>query len=346
MKTNDISRRNFLRKSALTAGMATVAPIGFATAAGEAVQSGKKSNREVWIACISQMGLVADTPEQMADQVYKIMDEVVTYKPDFVVLPEYFPYVPNTMTIQQKVAISDKNLVEMAKFSKQNNCYTVSAGYVHENGENYNSVVVFDRTGKRIGQYHKIHTTVGETKNRGIAPGPLFQPVIKTEYGPIGIQICYDINFDDGWQMLKQQGAKIIFWCSAFDGGIMVNTKAWQHKYIVASSTLKNTSKLCDISGETVAQTGIWNPNYFVAPINMEKVFFTTYMHLENFKKIEAKYGRKVKLTTYHEEEWTIMESLSPDVYVSDIMKEFGMLSHEDSHNEARKFQDSVRRKA
>jgi beta-ureidopropionase len=346
MKTNSISRRNFLKKSTITAGMAAVAPIGFAAASAEAVQSGKKSNREVWIACISQMGLVAETPEQMADQVYKIMNEVVTYKPDFVVLPEYFPYVPNTMTIQQKVAVSDKNLVEMAKFSKQNNCYTLSAAYVHENGENYNSVVVFDRNGKRIGQYHKIHATVGEIKNRGIAPGPLFQPVIETEYGPIGIQICYDINFDDGWQMMRKQGAKIIFWSSAFDGGKMVNTRAWQHKCFVASATLKNTSRLCDISGETIAQTGIWNPNYFVAPINMEKVFFTTYMYLDHFKKIEAKYGRKVRFTTYHEEEWTIMESLSPDLSVNDIMKEFGMLSHEDSHNEARIFQDSVRRKA
>lgn len=41
------------------------------------------------------------------------------------------------------------------------------------------------------------------------------------------------------------------------------------------------------------------------------------------FPEIEKKYGRKVKLTIYHEEQWGIIESLSSDVSVKDILKEF-----------------------
>ena len=331
MKTNGISRRNFLQKTAITAGMASVVPLGMATTASCAEGStGKRSNREIWIAGISQMDLTAETPELMAEKVYEILKDVVTYHPDFVVLPESFPYVPNKLTIGEKVAISDKVQEKIAEFSKQNNCYTLCPAYTTDNVKNYNSIVVFDREGKKIGIYNKIHATEGEIKNRGISCGSLFQPVIQTEYGPVGIQICYDINWDDGWQMLKKQGAKIIFWCSAFDGGKMVNTKAWQHKYIVATSTLKNTSKLCDISGETIAQTGIWNPNYFCAPVNMEKVFLPTYDYLKEYIEIEQKYGRKVRITTFHEEEWTIIESLSPDLCVDDIMKEFNLKSQQE----------------
>jgi beta-ureidopropionase len=344
MKTNRISRRNFLQKTALTTGMASLAPLGITNNSFFRESVAGKSSREVWIAGISQMDLTAETPQLMAEKVYDILKKVVTYQPDFVVLPESFPYVPNKLTIAEKVAISDKVQEKLAEFSKQNSCYTLCPAYTSNNGKNFNSIVVFDRKGKKIGIYNKIHATEGEIKNRGITCGSLFQPVIETEFGPIGIQICYDINWDDGWQMLRKQGAKIIFWCSAFDGGKMVNTKAWEHKCIVASSTLKNTSKICDISGETIAQTGIWNPNFYCAPLNMEKVFLTTYDYLKQFADIEKKYGRKVRITTFHEEEWTIIESLSPDILVKDIMKEFDLRTHEEDIRLAEIVQNNSRK--
>jgi beta-ureidopropionase len=344
MKTNRISRRNFIQKTALTTGAASLLPLGMASDSFTAEAVGDKSSREIWIAGISQMDLTAETPELMAQKVYEILNEVVTFKPDFVVLPESFPYVPNKLKINEKVAISDKVQEYLSSFSKKNNCYTLCpACTTASNGKNYNSIVVFDRQGKKIGQYDKIHATDVEIKNRGFTGGALFQPVIQTEYGPIGVQICYDINWDDGWQMLKKQGARIIFWCSAFDGGIMVNTKAWEHKCVVASSTLKNTSKICDISGETVTRTGIWSPNYYCAPVNLEKVFVTTYDYLKQFSDIEKKYGRKVRFTTFHEEEWTIIESLSPDVFVKDIMKEFNINSYDDDLRNAEIIQNKSR---
>jgi beta-ureidopropionase len=343
MKTNGISRRNFLQKTAITAGMASVVPLGMANTSCAGGSADNKSNREVWIAGLSQMDLTAEKPEEMAEKVYEILREIVTYHPDFVILPESFPYVPNKLTIGEKVAISDKVQEKLADFSKQNNCYTLCPAYTSANGKNYNSIVVFDRKGKKIGIYNKIHATEREIKNRGISCGSLSQPVINTEYGPIGIQICYDINWDDGWQMLRKQGAKIIFWCSAFDGGKMVNTKAWQHKCIVATSTLKNTSKICDISGETITETGIWKPNFYCAPVNMEKVFLPAYDYLKQYKEIENKYGRKVRITTFHEEEWTIIESLSPEVFVNDILKEFDMRSYEEDLMNAEIIQNNTR---
>jgi beta-ureidopropionase len=344
MKTNQISRRNFIQKTALTTGAASLIPLGLAGTSLVPEPVENKSSREIWIAGISQMDLTAGTPEQMAEKVYEILKDVVAFKPDFVVLPESFPYVPNKLKINEKVAVSDKVQEYLSAFSKQNNCYTLCPACTTSNGKNYNSIVVFDRKGNKIGQYNKIHATDREINERGFTAGALTQPVIPTEYGPIGIQICYDINWDDGWQMLKKQGARIIFWCSAFDGGRMVNTKAWEHKCVVASSTLKNTSKICDISGETITKTGIWSPNYYCAPVNLEKVFVTTYDYLKQFKEIEKKYGRKVRFTTFHEEEWTIIESLSPDVFVNDLMKEFGIRSYDEDLSLAEALQNQSRK--
>ncbi len=330
MNTNSITRRNFIQKTAITSGLAAIVPIGTKGQLFSATPGDEKLPREVWFAGVSQMGLQAKTPEKMVEMVLEILQQAIPYKPDFVCLPEVFPFanVEKQTTPQQKVEISNKVLSLFSDYSKQNSCYSICPVYTSHDGKIFNSAVVFDRNGNRIGSYDKIHPADYEIKD-GIASGRLSQPVIQTEFGPIGIQICFDIEWDDGWTMLRQQGAKIIFWPSAFAGGKCVNTKAWEHKCVVASATNKNTAKLCDISGEVIAQTGIWNANLFCAPLNLEKAFLHTWPAVQRFPEIQKKYGRKIKITNFHEEEWSVIESLSQDIHVKDIMKEYGLKTHE-----------------
>jgi beta-ureidopropionase len=344
MKTNRLTRRSFINKTVMTTGLASVAQLGIAGNFYSNDPNMKKSMHEVWIAGISQMGLTAKTPELMVEKILGILDDVLTYKPDFICLPEAFAfeYIETQLTFPEKVEVSNKVLLKFAEFSKKNHCYTICPVFTSSQGRIYNSAVVFDRMGNRIGQYDKIHETV-EYVQTGITCGALFQPVIQTEFGPIGIQICYDINWEDGWKMLRDQGVKIIFWCSAFAGGEQVNFKALQTKSIVASSTNKNTSKVCDIDGKTVAATGIWDQNFYCGALNMEKVFLPTYDYLEQCNRIRKKYGRKVKISIFHEEEWTIIESVSPDVLIKDIITEFDLKPHPVGLREAEIIQNKSR---
>ncbi len=342
MKTNYVSRRNFLHKSAFAAGM-----VPFGLSSGNSVfrrSPEEKTRHDVWVAGVSQMGIRAKTPELMVEKVLNVLERIVIYKPDFVCMPETFPfvYIESNPAMPEMVAISEKVLEQFSNFSSANRCYTVCPVFTAAGGRVFNSAVVFDRTGKRIGQYDKIHETVGMIRD-GITCGALFQPVIQTEFGPVGIQICYDINWDDGWRMLQNQRAEIIFWCSAFDGGEQLNMKALQYKCFVASSTNKNTSKLCDISGVTLAKTGIWDPNFYCGRINMEKIFLPTWESLSVIAAVESKYGRQVRITTFHEEEWTIIECLSPDLCISDLKKEFGLKSHTDNLRAAEIIQNKSR---
>ena len=331
MSTNKISRRNFLQKTAVTTGVASLGTLGMANDSFLKREPEIKNHREVWIAGFSQMDVDEETSELMIERVLNMLKEVVPYKPDFVCLPEVFPFanVEKKTNVAERLEISKTVLEKFSEFSKVNNCYTICPVLTSDNGKSYNSAVVFNRKGEKIGVYNKIHLTEGEIA-KGLSCGPLIQPAIQTEYGPIGVQICFDIEWDDGWTMLRDQGAEIIFWPSAFAGGIMVNTKAWQHKCVVVSSTNKNTSKLCDISGEVIASTGLWNKHLFCAPVNLEKVFLHLWPYVYRYKEIQRKYGRKVKITSYHEEEWTVIESLSTDVRVKDIIKEFELKTHEE----------------
>ena len=336
MKTNPISRRNFCQKTALTTGMASMASLGLAADLPSTQVNNSRSSHEVWIAGVSQMGLRAKTPELMVEKIFGVLEEIVPYKPDFVCLPEAFPfeYVEAKVSFEERVDVSNKVLSQFSSFARKNNCYTICPVFTSSDRRIYNSAVVFDRTGKRIGEYNKIHETVGYVKG-GVSCGALFQPVIPTEFGPIGIQICYDINWEDGWKMLRDQGAKIIFWPSAFDGGEQLNMKALQNKCVVVSSTNKNVSKICDIDGQVIQKTGIWQPNFFCGPVNLEKVFLPTYDYLQECRDIRRKYGKKVNVMVFHEEEWTIVECVSRELFIKDIINEFGLKSHVEGLKEA-----------
>jgi hypothetical protein len=134
----------------------------------------------------------------------------------------------------------------------------------------------------------------------------------------------------EGWRQLRQKGAEIVFWPSAFGGGKMINTMAWLNKYCVVSSTWKGTSKICDITGEEVAGSGSYNKWGVCAPVNLEKAFLHSWPYCQQFPAILAKYGRKVRIYTLHEEEFSIIESCSSEVKVADILKEFDLKTHEE----------------
>jgi len=128
---------------------------------------------------------------------------------------------------------------------------------------------------------------------------------------------------------LRQQGAEIIFWPSAFAAGRTLNGRAWQNKVVVVSSTNKDTSKICDITGEDVAKTNRWDNNLICGTVNLEKAFLHTWPFVQRFDEIRAKYGQKVRIVNYGEEEWSTLESRSQDVKVKDILEEFQIRTYE-----------------
>lgn len=326
MKLNQ--RRSFLAKSGLFAGAA----LGWTTAGKQAVAApaaaeprSRRLPREVCLATVSLDGLQATDVKSMQQQVIRIMEKIVPQQPDVICLPETFD-VANVRgskpPLSERAADGIGEVAQpYADFAKKHSCCVVCPIHSMQDGRYYNSALFIDRNGELLGRYHKMHTTTDEM-DQGIAPGPIDPPVFDTDFGRVGAQICFDIEWHDGWTKLAEAGAEIVFWPSAFAGGSMVNAKAWQHRYCVVSSTLKDTSKICGITGEEVAKTSRWN-QWACAVVNLEKAFLHTWPYVQRFAAIQAKYGADIRITNYGEEEWSILESRSPDLRIADVLREF-----------------------
>lgn len=335
-----ITRRNFVTAAA-GAGLAATHPLASAAAPAGASAPESRLPREVWIATISQDAIRADSNEQMTERILARAEEVAPFRPDFVVFPEMFPaaHAAGRNTYKQRAeSLDGPALTRCREFARKHACHLIAPIGFREAGKTYNAAFLFDRSGAEIGRYYKHHLTIGEVE-AGLTPGRGAVPVFETDRGRVGMQICFDIEWNDGWQSLERQGAEIVFWPSAFAGGRMINAKAWQHNYVVVSSTWKNTSKICDIDGEPVAWTGNFNRHWAVGAVNLEKIVVHTYPASRDFQKIFARYGRDVVIRTHHEEEWSVIESRSPRVRIADVAKEFGLLAHQAFMNRSEKRQ-------
>ncbi|HLO58447.1 MAG TPA: nitrilase-related carbon-nitrogen hydrolase [Bacteroidales bacterium] len=332
MKKELYSRRSFLQKSALSSGMVAFGSTGILNHA----DAPPKLPREVWIAALSQMDLRTDSPEAMLDEMLNITLLSLAFQPDIICLPETFAFVNTSaiLNMKQKLEYSDKALAAFSSVAAKNECYVICPVFTSDANKVFNAAVVFDRKGNKTGEYRKMHLTVDEIES-GLTPGPLDAPVFEADFGKFGIQICYDIYYNDGWQKLADKGAEIVFWPSAFAAGSRVKMKALENQYAVVSSTRKNTSMICDIRGEVIETTGLWEKNLCCAALNLEKVLIDSWPHVEHFHEIMEKYGRKIRISTLHEEQFTVIESLDPDIRVKDILKEFGIRSYREQVKEA-----------
>jgi predicted amidohydrolase len=293
---------------------------------GQPTPAARNPRSEVWVGTVSQEGLHLGSKEEMIEVVMSYLEAMKAYRPDIICLPETFTSV---YSAAGKPSFGESaepapyaSLMPFIKYASENKCYLICPIIIEENKKAFNAAVLIDRQGKIIGDYKKAHTTEGEM-DQGVFPGPIDPPVFDLDFGRIGIQICFDIQWRDGWDALGKKAPDIIFWPSAFSGRTLIQTKAWQCQAHTVSSTIKGPARICDISGEVLAQTEFWNRNWICAPINLEKALIHTWPFNSQFVHIKNKYGRKIKITTYDQEEWTVLESRDPEIKIKEVLAEF-----------------------
>ncbi len=343
MKSEQFSRRNFVKIGAMGAGAVGLGnPLS-----GNSSEQSEKLAREIFAAGFCSEGLTAETSQEMVKLVDDKLQTVFPLKPDIICLPETFPFfwkVKKQMTIPEQAEFSKQVIERFSRLAKDNKAWFICPVITAEKGSFYNSAVVIDRSGKYVGEYRKMHPTIDEMKS-GISPGTDNPPVFDTDFGRIGIQICFDVQWNDGWSKLQEKGAEMIFWPSAFPGGFLLNSRAWQHHSIVVSATLKGVAKLCDVTGQEIAQSGRYQPNWVCASVNLERAVIHTWPYVNSFDAVQKKYGRKISIKNLHDEEITIIESRSPEIAVKDVLAEFKIKTHHEHIGDADQAQKQARAK-
>ncbi|MGH3318575.1 MAG: nitrilase-related carbon-nitrogen hydrolase [Streptosporangiaceae bacterium] len=99
---------------------------------------------------------------------------------------------------------------------------TVPVYEVEQPGVYYNTAAVIDADGTYLGKHRKNHIPQlpGFWEKFYFRPGNLGYPVFDTAVGRIGVYICYERHFPEGWRALGLAGARIVFNPSATSRGL------------------------------------------------------------------------------------------------------------------------------
>ena len=173
---------------------------------------------------------VYETPEQNMSAVRQMLDaydgnSCTGPVIDFLVLPEIFT-CPYDNKCFPEFAESDGGSAYrfLSELARDRRMYVIGGSVPElENGKIYNTSYVFDRSGNLIGKHRKVHLFDIDVKGGQyfkesdvLSPGDT-RTVFDTEYGKMGVCICFDIRFPDLFMEMRDAGVKMVFVPAAFN---------------------------------------------------------------------------------------------------------------------------------
>lgn len=172
-----------------------------------------------------QMSTVADKMENVRT-VKTYLEKIKDENPDFVILPEMFccPYQTENFPIYAEKE-GGPVWQQLSGYAKQYGIYLIGGSMPEKDAEGnvYNTSYIFDREGKQIGKHRKVHlfdldVKGGQTfKESDTLTAGDSDTVFDTEFGKIGVMLCFDIRFPELSRMMVNDGAKVIFVPAAFN---------------------------------------------------------------------------------------------------------------------------------
>jgi len=248
--------------------------------------------------------------------------------PDYICLPEVFATrgVPYADVAEVAQTVPGPITDTIAAHARRLGAYIVCPLLARRGDRIYNTAVLLDRHGQVAGLYDKVHPVPGEdgvTLERGVHSGSA-PHVIETDLGRVGMQICFDMNWPNEWAALKQQGAELVFWPSAFEGGLPLQSRAMDNHYTIVTSTTMLHSRIIDLTGRVIAESGTYCP-FAEAVVDLEARVLSTDWNLEKAPAIRERYGADVTIRMLLDEDMMILQSERAGLTVDDIMREFGL---------------------
>lgn len=199
---------------------------------------------KVRIAAVQYLLRRIDDWDGFESQVRFILKAAAEYKPNFVMLPEIltsqllsFLDTDNDLkdAVRRMNDFTPRYMDLMAEMAKNYHFYLIAGSHPNlRDGQLYNTAFMFSPKGEVFAQ-DKIHRTRWEREKWDTAAGDRLH-LFQTDYGAIGILICYDIEFPELARQVCEAGADILFVPSSTDD----RQGFWRVRYCAHARAIEN----------------------------------------------------------------------------------------------------------
>ncbi len=183
------------------------------------------------------------------------IDRVAESKPDIICLPEGMTMVGTGLTYEQVAEpIPGPTSERLGEKARQHGCYLVACYGERHGSAIYNTAILVDRKGKLAGKYRKAYLPREEVE-AGVAPGDEC-PVFETDFGKVGLMICWDVQYTEPAQRLALKGAEIVL-LPIWDGSeTLMKARAIENRVFLVTCAYGNPSWVLDPDGQVLAEAG------------------------------------------------------------------------------------------
>ena len=251
----------------------------------------------------TQMACTWETEENIT-KATKLIKQAADEGANIILLQELFQtpyfciqYDENIFKLAQNFE-NNKTLKQMTELAKKLNVVLPISFFEKDNNAYFNSIAVINSDGNILGKYRKSHIPdgAGYLEKYYFNPGNTGFKVWDTNFGKIGIGICWDQWFPEAARIMALKGAEVLFYPTAIGDELMSeydSSGAWQRVMqghaaanimpVVASNRIGSESVkgqvngfygksfICDRSGKIIKEASKDKEEIIIAEIDTEE---------------------------------------------------------------------------
>lgn len=204
---------------------------------------------------LAQMDLVLGEPDQNFRKAESWIKKASNEEADLILLPELWASGFDLKNRQTYAAhLNEGDFARMKLMAVKNNIM-VGGSLIEQDKDNfYNTFVLFDKNGDVVNSYRKVHLFRMLKEEQYFKPGNQLK-ISDTDWGKIGLAICYDLRFPDMFRAYGVKGVEIILivgewaqkrishWCE------LLRARAIENQCFVAAVNKSGVSKGENLGG-------------------------------------------------------------------------------------------------
>jgi len=171
---------------------------------------------------------------------------------DVILLSEGIPMVGTGRSyVEVAETLPGPTTAALGELARRKHAWVVAGLYERSGRFVYNTAVLIDRQGALAGSYRKVYLPREEVEG-GLTAGSSY-PVFTTDFGTVGLMICWDTQFTDPARALALAGAELLLVPIAGGTDTLVKARAIENRVFLASSGYDYATQVLDPEGHVLA---------------------------------------------------------------------------------------------
>lgn len=212
----------------------------------------KSAPRPATIAVVHLRPTSTGSREASVEAFAELVEREVQPGTDIILLPEGITVVGTGKTYADVAEpIPGPTTKRLSELARDKNAWIVAGLFEREAPAIYNTAVLIDRQGRVAGAYRKVYLPREEIEG-GLTPGNDY-PVFTTDFGRIGMMICWDTQYADPARALALRGAELILMPIWGGNETLARARAIENRVFLATSGYDYPTHVMNPDGEVLA---------------------------------------------------------------------------------------------